>query len=121
MFAFSSVIFLLPYIVMMLAFVKLRRIDPNRPRPYRVPGGTTLTLLISWVPAFLLAVAAVFFVWNPWDYTLAVTGSLLVGLAVTVIFQEYFTWRSPKWTLDRALERGEDPDDVRLQFANTLD
>jgi amino acid transporter len=121
MFAFSSVIFLLPYIVMMLAFVKLRRIDPKRPRPYRVPGGNTLTLLISWVPAVLLAVAAVFFVWNPWDYTLAVTGSLLVGLAVTVIFQEYFTWKSPQWTLDRALERGEDPDDVRLQFADTLD
>jgi len=76
-----------------------------------------MTRLISWIPAFLLAVAAVFFVWNPWDYTLAVTGSLLIGLAVTVIFQEYFCAKSPQWTRQRAIERGDDPDSVS-QFAD---
>ena len=117
LFAFSSVIFLLPYIVMMLAFGKLRRLDPNRPRPYRVPGGAVLTWLITWVPTILLAAAAVFFVWNPYDFSFAVTGSILVGLAVTVGFQEYFCLKSPEWTRLRALERGEDPDTVR-QFAD---
>jgi hypothetical protein len=38
LFAFSSVIFLLPYIVMMLAFGKLRRLDPDRPRAVPRPG-----------------------------------------------------------------------------------
>lgn len=118
LFAFSSVIFLLPYIVMMLAFGKLRRIDPKRERPYRVPGGAALTWTVTWVPTALLALAAVFFVWNPWDFSFAVTGSILVGLAVTVGFQEYFCWKSPQWTRDRALERGEDPDSIRRQFAD---
>ena len=109
LFAFSSVIFLLPYIVMMLAFGKLRRIDADRPRPYRVPGGAVATWLVTWVPAALLAAAAVFFVWNPYDYSIAVTGSILIGLVVTVGFQEYFCAKSPEWTRLRALERGEDP------------
>jgi hypothetical protein len=102
---------------MMLAFGKLRRLDPHRPRPYRVPGGAVLTWLITWVPTILLAAAAVFFVWNPYDFSFAVTGSILIGLAVTVGFQEYFCLKSPEWTRLRALERGEDPDTVR-QFAD---
>lgn len=119
LFAFSSVIFLLPYIVMMLAFRKLRRIDGARPRPYRVPGGPVATWLITWVPTALLVVAVVFFVWNPFNYSWAATGSILVGLAVTVAFQEYFCFRSPRWTRERALERGDDPESVRQQFADT--
>jgi glutamate:GABA antiporter len=110
LFAFSSVIFLLPYVVMMLAFAKLRRIDPDRERPYRVPGGTVATRLVTWVPVVLLSAAAVFFVWNPFDYSVPVTGSILLGLAVTVALQEWFCHRSPQWARDRARERGEDPD-----------
>ena len=119
LFAFSSVIFLLPYIVMMLAFRTLRRIDGDRPRPYRVPGGPVATWLITWVPTALLVIAVLFFVWNPFSYSWAATGSILVGLAVTVAFQEYFCFRSPRWTRERALERGDDPDSVRQQFADT--
>ena len=117
LFAFSSVIFLLPYIVMMLAFRKLRGIDPERPRPYRVPGGRSWTLLITWVPTVLLAAAAVFFVVNPYDFSWSVTGSILLGLAIAVAIQEWFCFKAPQWTRERALERGEDPDTVR-QFAD---
>lgn len=105
LFAFSSVIFLLPYVVMMLAFGKLRRIDPDRRRPYRVPGGRAATWVITWLPTVLLALAAVFFVWNPWDGSFAVTGSILLGLAATVAVQEYFCAKAPRWTRERALER----------------
>lgn len=107
LFAFSSVIFLLPYIVMMLAFRKLRRSDPDRPRPYRVPGGPTLEFLVTWVSVVLLIAAAVFFVWNPFDFSWKVTGSILIGLAVTFVIQEIFCKRSPEWTRQRAAERGE--------------
>jgi amino acid transporter len=110
LFAFSSVIFLLPYVVMMLAFGKLRRIDPDAPRPYRVPGGPAVTALVTWVPTVLLALAALFFVWNPWDASLAVTGSILLGLAVTVAIQEYFCAKAPQWTRERALERATQPE-----------
>ena len=117
LFAFSSVIFLLPYIVMMLAFAKLRRVDGARPRPYRVPGGPAMTWLITWVPTVLLAASAVFFVWNPFDFSLPVTGSILVGIAATIGIQEYFCRRAPGWTRARALERGEDPD-TAVQFSD---
>lgn len=117
LFAFSSVIFLLPYIVMMLAFGKLRRLDPKRPRPYRVPGGAVMTWIITWVPTALLAAAAVFFICNPYNFSFAVTGSILLGLVVTVGIQEYFCLKSPEWTRLRALERGEDPD-TAVQFAD---
>ncbi len=112
LFAFSSVIFLLPYIVMMLAFRKLRRIDPDRPRPYRVPGGPVVEALVTWVAVVLLVVAAVFFVWNPFDFSMEVTGSILIGLAVTFVIQEIFCKRSPEWTRQRAIERGETPEPV---------
>jgi amino acid transporter len=120
LFAFSSVIFLLPYVVMMLAFGKLRRIDPDRARPYRVPGGATATRLVVWVPTVLLSLAALFFVWNPFDYSWSVTGSIVAGLVVTVAFQEWFCHRSPQWTRERAIERGEDPD-TAVQFADAAE
>ncbi|GEN81080.1 APC family permease [Actinotalea fermentans] len=117
LFAFSSVIFLLPYIVMMLAFRKLRGIDPDRARPYRVPGGKAWTVVITWVPTILLAAAAVFFVVNPYDFSWSVTGSILIGLAIAVVIQEWFCFKAPQWTRERALERGEDPETAQ-QFAD---
>jgi amino acid transporter len=39
LFAFSGVLFLLPYVGMVLAFLSMRRKDPAHPRPFRVPGG----------------------------------------------------------------------------------
>jgi amino acid transporter len=109
LFAFSSVIFLLPYIVMMLAFRKLRQIDPDRLRPYRVPGGHVAELLTAWVPTILLVAAAGFFVCDPWDFSMEVTGSIVVGLVATVLIQEYFCRRAPTWTIERAAERQQDP------------
>lgn len=105
LFAFSSVIFLLPYIVMMLAFRKLRQADPDRTRPYRVPGGPLAEVLTTWVPTVLLVVAAGFFVCDPWNFSWDVTGSIAVGLVVTVVIQEYFCRRAPIWTSQRAAER----------------
>ena len=45
LFAFSAVIFLLPYQGMMLTFLKMRRVDADHPRPYRVPGGFAVAAL----------------------------------------------------------------------------
>ena len=104
---------------MMLAFRKLRRIDPDRPRPYRVPGGPTVEFLVTWVPALLLITAAVFFVWNPFDFSAEVTGSILIGLVATFVIQEIFCKKSPEWTRQRAVERGEDPG-TASQFSATV-
>ncbi|HEX6887265.1 MAG TPA: APC family permease [Candidatus Nanopelagicales bacterium] len=99
-FAFSSIVFLLPYVVMSLAFLRLRVTDAAAHRPYAVPGGR----LGAWAAALLcvgaLLLAIVFFVVDPFDLSLfdAQTFWLIVGgLAVTFVVQEVFVWRSPRW------------------------
>ena len=65
LFAFSAVIFLLPYIGLVLAFREMRRRDPDRERPFRVPGGSFVANLLSFVCAAILAIAIFFFVYTP--------------------------------------------------------
>jgi amino acid transporter len=40
LFALSSIVFLIPYLLMFPALLVLRRTYPDQPRPYRIPGGT---------------------------------------------------------------------------------
>lgn len=104
LFAFSSVIFLLPYIALMLSFLKLRNTDPEATRPYRVPGGKVTAYVVTFVPVVLLVAAAFFFVVNPFEFDWSVTVSILVGLAITVAIQEYFVFKSKVWQKERAAE-----------------
>lgn len=83
-FAFSSVVFLLPYFLLFLSFLKLRQIDANTPRPYRVPGGRGTALALSGLCMVFIAQAIVFFIYKPgaFDpaYVLAVGGGTLLTL-----------------------------------------
>ena len=47
------------YVPMFPAFLKLREIDPDRKRPFRVPGGRVVTRLFCWVPVVELVVSIV--------------------------------------------------------------
>lgn len=89
LFAFSSIIFLLPYLLVFPAFLRLRRIDAGTARPYRVPGGmTTLTLIAAICVLFILQ-AILFFVWvpgEPVDWSTA--GPVLGGVVLTVLIGE---------------------------------
>ncbi len=55
-FALSSIVFLLPYLLMFPALLVLRRKQPDRPRPYRVPGGAAG----AWV-SVVLSLAGILF------------------------------------------------------------
>lgn len=84
LFAFSAVIFLLPYIVLVFAFVRMRSIDPTRPRPYRVPGGKRFAMAIALVCAVILGVSLVLFVYTPgegiqWPVLIGATTVLAIG------------------------------------------
>ncbi len=48
LFAFSAVIFLLPYEGMLMTFIKMRIIDADHIRPYRVPGGLGTARFAAW-------------------------------------------------------------------------
>jgi len=87
-FAFSSVVFLLPYFLLFAAFLRLRKTDPDTPRPYRVPGGDLGAIAFSLVCMAFILQALVFFIYKPGAfearYALAVAG----GAVATVIVGE---------------------------------
>ena len=98
LFAFSSIVFLLPYVAMSLAFLRLRVRDPHAERPYKVPGGTVGAWTSAILVIMLLVAAVFFFVWNPWiEFDATTTWLILGGLAATFIAQEVLVAMSPRW------------------------
>jgi amino acid transporter len=65
LFAFSAVIFLLPYLGLLLAFVKCRKVDGERYRPFRVPGGDGFASFCAYLCFFILSVSIVLFIYTP--------------------------------------------------------
>ena len=59
-FALNVVALLASYIMMFPAFLKLRRIDSDRERPFKVPGGPILIGLMTYVPMVLLIITLIF-------------------------------------------------------------
>ena len=98
LFAFSSIVFLLPYVAMSLAFLRLRAQDPDAHRPYRVPGGVVGAWTSVLLVVVLLIAAVFFFVWNPWaEFDATTTWLILGGLAATFVAQEILVRRSSHW------------------------
>lgn len=86
LFASSAVIFLLPYVGAVAAFVHARIHDGDRPRPFRVPGGMTVARLITAICIALLGLSILLFMYVPgegfdWQVGTGVTVSLLLGEA----------------------------------------
>jgi amino acid transporter len=89
LFAFSSIIFLLPYLALFPAFLKLRSSDPDAKRPYRFPGGKAFAWVMSIICMLFILQAIVFFIWvpgSPIDWTFA--GPILIGIVVTLVIGE---------------------------------
>ncbi len=95
LFAFSSIIFLLPYLALFPAFLKLRSVDPAIHRPFKVPGGKALAAAIAVVCEIFILQAILFFIWVPgqpvdWAYALPV----LIGVVITILAGEVLLWWS---------------------------
>ena len=95
-FASSSVIFLLPYLLMLPAAAVLRHKDPDATRPYRIPGGTRVAALLGFVTSLCIAGGILLFLWpeiparpEDWSYT----GPLLAFVAVALAAGELILWR----------------------------
>ncbi len=89
LFAFSSIVFLLPYLMLYPAFLKLRAADPHARRPYTFPGGKPLAWAASILGLLFILQAIVFFIWVPgepidWSYA----APILVGVLVTLVVGE---------------------------------
>jgi len=89
LFAFSSIVFLLPYLVLFPAFMKLRLGDSNTPRPYKVPGGNGVAWLMTVLCEIFILQAVLFFVWvpgQPLDYAYAIP--VVLGVVITLVVGE---------------------------------
>ena len=97
LFAFSSMIFLLPYLAMFPAFLKLRKSEPDIERPYRVPGGSRVVTVFAILCELFILQAIVFFVWVPgqlfdWSYA----GPVLIGVVLTLVIGEVLLWATKR-------------------------
>ncbi|MFT6757008.1 MAG: amino acid transporter [Chitinophagales bacterium] len=84
LFSFSAVIFLLPYQGMLLAFVKMRIIDADHHRPYKIGGGLAVAKTCAYTCMLVLGLTIVLFLYTPeegiqWPVLLGVLFTLAVG------------------------------------------
>ena len=89
LFAFSGVIFMMPYVVMCTAFVKIRNNHPITEDGFRFPGGPQFVTISSYVCALILAFSIMLFMWTPgeaihWEI---IWGSLTVILLGEIIIK----------------------------------
>lgn len=108
-FAFSSCIFLLPYLFMFPAHVKLRRTDAATPRPFQVPGGVGTQIALATVCFFFIAQAVLLFVLPEifggvidWSYTIPVA----LGVIITIVIGEVLLAGSEKRMAKLATDNG---------------
>ena len=84
LFAASAVLFLLPYIGAVAAFMYARVHDAERPRPYRVPGGRALAVTLTTVCISILGFSIVLFMYVPgdgfdWPVVIGSLASIAIG------------------------------------------
>jgi amino acid transporter len=87
-FALQIITLLTSYIILFPAFKRLRRIDPDTERPFKVKGGPVLLNIITWVPLILLVLSVFFCITWPEEEGWVVDWTLLVGAIVAVVIGE---------------------------------
>ncbi|MEO0881998.1 MAG: APC family permease [Pseudomonadota bacterium] len=65
--SFSGVIFMMPYIAMVFAFLKLRTAEPGVTRPFTAPGGSVGAHAMAAVCVIILLLTIVLFLYVPGD------------------------------------------------------
>ena len=89
-FALNLVMFLLSYLPIFPAFLKLRKMDPDRERPFKVPGSSAFQKVLATVPMILIVVSLVFTA-IPLSFdadTLSATLPITIGSVIFIIIGE---------------------------------
>ena len=89
-FALNLVMFLLSYLPIFPAFLKMRKVDPDRERPFRVPGGNVMQKILAFVPMILIIVSVIFTA-VPLAFdadTLAATLPITIGSVIFLVLGE---------------------------------
>ena len=89
-FALNLVMFLLSYLPIFPAFLRLRKTDPDRERPFKAPGGAVMQKVLAIVPMVLIIVSVIFTA-VPLAFdsdTLSATLPITIGSVVFLIIGE---------------------------------
>lgn len=89
-FSLNVVALLISYTMMFPAFLKLRKTDPDRERPFKVPGGPVMIQLMTWVPEILL-IFTIILTAVPLNSSAAEISSkmpILIGTIITLVIGE---------------------------------
>ena len=92
-FALNLVLFLMSYLPIFPAFLKLRKTDPNAERPFKVPGGPGLLKVMAIVPMILIVISVLFCA-VPLSFdaeTLAAVLPITIGAVVCIVIGEVLT------------------------------
>lgn len=89
-FSLNVVALLMSYMMMFPAFLKLRHSDPDRERPFKVPGGPVMIQLMTWVPEILLIATVIMtaFPLNGSAEEMSSKMPILIGTIITLIIGE---------------------------------
>ncbi len=89
-FALNLVMLLLSYVPVFPAFLKLRRMDPDTPRPFRVVGPTWFLRVVAYLP-MVLTIVSILFTALPLSFdteTLTATLPITIGSVISVAVGE---------------------------------
>ena len=92
-FALNLILFLMSYLPIFPAFLKLRKEDPDAERPFKVPGGPGMLKVMAYVP-FVLIVISILFCAVPLSFdaeTLAAVLPITIGAVICIIMGEALT------------------------------
>ena len=97
-FALNMITLLMSYILMFPAFLKLRKKDPERERPYKVQGSQGKLKLMTYLPMVLLIISVLFSIipmsMDPAELSEKIP--LLIGTAAAIIIGEIIAAQSVK-------------------------
>lgn len=106
LFSFTSLIFLLPFILCLSAFIKLRKTDKATKRAYRFPGSDLFGIIVSRFCQLVILFTMMLFFWVPGQPMDWVTGIALgLGFLIGIVLGEIFNVNRKK---KLAAEKGRD-------------
>ncbi|MCP8687466.1 APC family permease [Marinobacterium sedimentorum] len=115
LFSFSAIIFLMPYVGMHLAYLKLRRRDAPRAGCFRVPG-TWLHRVLACNCILILGMAIALFFWVPGEpLDWYILGQVGTGVLATLLLGEYLVRLGEK-----ARKASETADPSRVGAGGTM-
>ena len=97
-FALNMVMLLVSYIILFPAFLKLRKIDPDAKRPFKIQGSKTKLLWMTYLPMILLLISIIFSI-IPLDTSSEELSSkipVLAGTIVSILIGEVIAMQSVK-------------------------